>query len=75
METWYFSNHTTVESIVLECNLHFRVMFGEHAQTFEGRDNAMTPRAADAVVLGPNVNIQGGIRCFSLLSGRILSRQ
>ena len=33
----------------------------------------MTPRHADAVALVPNGNPQGSIRCFSLLSGRVLS--
>ena len=35
----------------------------------------MAPRAIDAEALGPSGNIQGGIRCFSFLSGYILSRQ
>ena len=51
------------------------MIFGEHTQTFEGSDNVMTPRTADTVPLSPNVNIQGGIRCFSLMSGIVLSRQ
>ena len=35
----------------------------------------MTARTVDAIALGPNGNLQGGIRCFSLASRKILQRQ
>ena len=65
---------TIVEGTVLDYNLHFRVIFGEFLQTHEGTKNDMTPRAVDTIALGPNGNLQGGIRCFSLETGRVLCR-
>ena len=64
-----------VEGTVLDYNLHFRVIFGEFLQTYEGARNDMTSRCVDAIALGPNGNLQGGIRCFSLSTGRVLQRQ
>ena len=64
-----------VEGIVLDFNLHFRVMFGEFVQTYEGTSNTMVPRTVDAIALGPSGNLQGGVHCFSLLTGRVLDRQ
>ena len=61
--------------MVLDFTLHFRVTFSECTQMFEGSDNTMAPREVDTVALGPNGNLKGGIRCFSLLPGRVLSRQ
>ena len=66
---------TIVEDIVLDYDLQLRVMFGEHAQTFEGSDNEMTPHTVDALALVPNGNLQDGIKCFSFLSGQVLSMQ
>ena len=34
----------------------------------------MNLRTIDAVALGPNGNLQGSIRCFSLDTGKILQR-
>ena len=34
----------------------------------------MSPRTIDAITLGPAINLQDGIQCFSLLSGWILQR-
>jgi len=63
-----------VEGTVLDFNLHFKVIFGEFVQTCEGTDNTMKARTVDALALGPNGNLQGGIRCYSLDSGKILQR-
>ena len=59
----------------MDYNLHFRVIYGEFLQTYEGTKNDMTPRTVDAIAMGPNGNLQGGIRCMSLGSGRFLDRQ
>ena len=69
------SSLTIVEGVVLDYELHFRVIFGEFVQTYEGTRNDMTARTVDALALGPNGNLQGGIRCFSLASGRVFQRQ
>ena len=66
---------TIVEGTALDYNLHFRVIFGEFVQTYEGTSNDMAPRCVDAIALGPNGNLQGGIRCFSLATGKVLQRQ
>ena len=54
-----------VEGVTLDFNLYFRVIFEEFVQTYEGTKNNMTPRSVDAIALGPNSNLQGGIRYFS----------
>ena len=66
---------TIVEGVAVDYNLHFQVMFGEFVQTYEGTRNDVTLRAIDALGLGPNGNLQGGVRCFSLGTGRALHRQ
>jgi len=66
---------TIIEGTVIDYYKHFHVVFGEFVQTFEGSDNTMNKRTIDAIALGPNGNLQGGIRCFSLSTGKILSRQ
>ena len=43
-------------------------------QTYEGTNKKMETRAFDATSLGPNGNMQGGVRCFSLVSRRTLCR-
>ena len=62
---------TIIEGTVIDYHKHFHVVFGEFVQTFEGSDNTMNKRTIDAIALGPN----GGIRCYSLSTCRILSRQ
>ena len=52
---------TIVEGIVLDYNLHFRVIFGEFIQTYEGTKNDMSKRTIDAIALEPASNMQGGI--------------
>ena len=64
---------TIIEGTVLDFHLHFRVIYGEFVQTYEGTDNTMNGRTIDAIALGPSSNLQGGIRCYSLVSGRILN--
>lgn len=65
---------TIVEGVVLDFNLHFHVIFGEYIHTFEGTNNDMSPWTVSSLALGPSENFQGGIRCFSLISGKILHR-
>ena len=66
---------TIVEGLTLDYCLLFRVIYGEHVQTYEGTRNDMTARTVDALALGPNINVQGGIRCYSIGTGRVLQRQ
>ena len=54
------------EGMVLDFNSHFRIIFGEFVQTCEGSANTMKKRMIDAITLGPNGNLQGGKRCYSL---------
>ena len=64
-----------VEGISLDYNLHFKVIFGEFLQTHEGTKNDMSPRTVDVIASGPNGNLQGEIRCFSLATCKVLQRQ
>ena len=66
---------TIVEGNVLDFHLHFRVIYGEFVQTFEGSDNTMAPRTVDAIMMGPTGNLQGGVRCLSFEKGKVLNRQ
>lgn len=66
---------TILEGLVLDYNLHFRVIFREFIQKYEGTTNTMSKYAIDAIALVPNRNLQGSIRCFSLVTRRILNRQ
>ena len=70
----FLSPLSIAEGTVLDFNLHFRVIFGEFMQACEGSTNTMKQRMIDAIALGPNGNSQGGIRCYSLESGKILQR-
>ena len=65
---------TIVEGVVLDFNLHFRVIYSEFCQTYEGTDNTMNLRTTDSVALGPNGNLQGGIHCFSLNTCKVLQQ-
>ena len=68
------SPYTILEGMVLDFNLHFQVIFGEYAQTYEGTDNTPRERTIGAIALGPSGNIQGGVRFFSLDTGEIINR-
>ena len=63
---------TIMEGIVLNYRLHFRAICGGFFQTHEVTHNDITKRAINAFSLGTNGNLQGGIRCFSLETGRML---
>ena len=62
---------TIVEGLLLDYNLHFRLIYGEFVQTFEGSNNTMEPHTVDSVGLGPAGNLQGGLRCFSMVSVKV----
>ena len=66
---------TIVEGITLTYAKHFQVIFGEYAQTYEGTDNTMKERTIGAIALGPSGNLQGGVRFFSLDTGRVINRK
>jgi hypothetical protein len=70
----YLSPLTILEGVVLDYNLHFQVIFGEHAHTYEDTTNTMKSRTVGAIALGPNGNLQGGVRFYSLITGKILNR-
>ena len=42
--------------------------------TYEGTENKMKLDTVGALALGPSGNLQGGVRCFSLQTGRVLHR-
>jgi len=64
-----------VEGTVIDYYLYFKVIFGKYLQTYEGTHNDMSPRTVDALAMGLNRNLEGGIRYFSLDSGYILMQQ
>jgi hypothetical protein len=70
----FLSPMTILEGVVLDYNLHFQVIFGEYLHTYEVTTNTMKSRTVGAIALGPTGNLQGGIRCYSLVTGRILQR-
>ena len=70
----FLSPTTIVEGLALDYNTHFHVLFGEYLHTYEGTTNDMKRRTVGAIALGPSGNSQGGIRCYSLLTGQILHR-
>lgn len=70
----YLSPLTILEGVVLDYNLHFQVIFGEYVHTYDDTTNTMKSRTVGAIALGPNGNLQGGIRCYNLVTGKILSR-
>ena len=66
---------TIVKGLVPDfINKHFYVLFGEYCNTYEGTTNTMELRTVGALALGPSGNTQGGVRCYSLRIGKILSR-
>ena len=65
---------TIVEGLKVDYHKHFHVIFGEYLMTYDGTTNTMTKRTTGAIAMGPSDNIQGGIRCFSLATGKILHR-
>ena len=66
---------TIVEGILLDFNLHFRVTRGEFSQTYEVIDNNMSLRAVGVMELGSCGDLQGGLRCYNLVSGRVLKQK
>jgi hypothetical protein len=70
----FLSPMTILEGVVLDYNLHFQVTFGEYVHTYEVTTNTMKSRTVGSIALGPTGNLQGGIRCYSLVTGRILQR-
>jgi hypothetical protein len=70
----FLSPLTILEGVVLDYNLHFQVIFGEYAQTYEVTTNTMKRRTVGSIALGPTGNLQGGVRFYSLVTGRILQR-
>ena len=65
---------TIVEGLVVDFNKHFHVIFYEYMHTYEGTTNTMKDRTVGALALGPSGNLQGGIRCFSFCTGKVLHR-
>jgi hypothetical protein len=70
----FLSPLTILEGVVLDYNLHFQVIYGEYAHTYETTTNDMKRRTVGAIALGPTGNLQGGVRFYSLITGRILQR-
>jgi hypothetical protein len=70
----FLSPMTILEGVVLDYNLHFQVIFGEYAHTYEETTNNMKRQTVGSIALGPTGNLQGGVRFYSLVTGRILQR-
>ena len=70
----FLSPLTILEGVVLDYNLHFQVIFGEYAHTYEATTNTTKSRTVGALALGPTGNLQGGVRFYSLVTGKILQR-
>ena len=64
-----------VEGTALCYHLYLKVIYVELFQTHEGTKNDMSSSEADTLELGPNGNLEGGIKCFILESSRVLLRQ
>lgn len=54
-----------VEGGTLDCNKHFQVISGKHAQMFEGSDSAMMEQTISEIARRPTGSLQGGIRFFA----------
>lgn len=65
---------TLVGGVALDYNKHFHAIFGEYLHTYEETTNGMDPRTVEAIALGPSGNLQGGMRCYSLVPGKVLQR-
>ena len=65
---------TIVTGLVPDFKKHFHVLYGEYCNTYEGTTNTMKLRTVGALALGPSGNTQGGVRCYSLRTGKILNR-
>ena len=63
---------TILEGIVVDYNLHFRVIFGEYAHTYDTTANTTTSHTVDATSLGFTGDLQSGARFYSLVTGKIL---
>ena len=64
---------TIIQGTIVDYNLHFRMLYGEYAQTRDATDNTMKPRTTSAIAMGPNRNFQG-VAFFSLTTERIFNR-
>ena len=53
---------TIIKGMTVNYNLHFRMLYSEYAQT------------RDAIAMGPNKKMQGGVSFFSLTTGRIIDK-
>ena len=60
------------EGLKMNFKKHYPAIYGEYMLTFEGMTNGMDSRTTGALAMGPSTNIQGGIRCYSLATGKIL---
>ena len=65
---------TIVTGLVPDFKKHFHVLYGEYCNTYKGTTNTMKLRTVGALALGPSGNTQGGVRCYSLRTGKILNR-
>ena len=63
---------TIAEWIFLDFNLHFYVIFGKFLQIYEDTNNAIESRTINTIALGTHSNLQGYIRYFSLVTGKVL---
>ena len=64
---------TIVKGLVPDANKHFHILYGKYCNTYKGTTNTMELRTVGALALGSTGNTQGGVRCYSLRTGKILN--
>ena len=60
---------------VPDYNHNFHVIFGKFGHTWEGTNNTMKYHTVPSIALGPLFNLEGGICCYSLNTGKILNQK
>jgi len=72
-----FSPREFVTGRVLDFKKDCRVPFGAYVEASEGTviTNDMSQRTRACISLGPSGNLQGSLKCFDLLTGKVLTRR
>ena len=73
-EYFCLAKRNIADTAVPDANKHFHVLYDEYCNTYESTTNTMELRTVGALALGPTGNTQGGVRCYSLRTGKILNR-
>ena len=72
-----FSPREFVTGRVLDFKKDCRVPFGAYVEASEGTviTNDMSQHTRACISLGPSGNLQGSLKCFDLLTGKVLTRR